>query len=97
MNKLSDAMFSRGIFILGDEGEKIEISGASLECDFKDDTDIGLSISVPKSFEITIDNCKLNRNTWLSLIYGVRISNNWLKLHGGVMSRKIYRKKGFNI
>ena len=29
----------------------------------------------------------------LSLIYGRMITNNWLKMHGGVMTRKIARRK----
>ena len=29
----------------------------------------------------------------LSLIYGRPITNNWLKMHGGVMIRKIARRK----
>lgn len=31
---------------------------------------------------------KLDRNTRLSLIYGRKITNNWLKMHGGIMTRK---------
>ena len=35
---------------------------------------------------------KAERNTLLSLLYGHKITNNWLKRHGGVMSRKIHRR-----
>lgn len=31
---------------------------------------------------------KFDRNTGLSLIYGRKITNNWLKMHGGIMTRK---------
>lgn len=40
------------------------------------------------TFERTIDICKTNRNALLSLVHGRRVTNNWLKMHGGVMSRK---------
>lgn len=29
-----------------------------------------------------------SRNGWLSFLYGRKVTNNWLKCHGGVMSRK---------
>lgn len=46
-----------------------------------------------ESKEVTIENVKINRNTLLSLLYGRKITNNWLKIHGGVMTRKKGRKK----
>lgn len=36
---------------------------------------------------------KLDRNTRLSLIYGRKITNNWLKMHGGIMTRKSSRSR----
>ena len=33
------------------------------------------------------------RKMGLSLIYGRPITNNWLKMHGGIMSRKVARRK----
>lgn len=35
----------------------------------------------------------LDRNSRLSLIYGRKITNNWLKMHGGIMTRKPSRSK----
>lgn len=35
---------------------------------------------------------KADRLTLLSILYGHKITNNWLKRHGGVMSRKIHRR-----
>ena len=35
---------------------------------------------------------KINRLAMLSLLHGHKITNNWLKRHGGVMSRKIHRR-----
>lgn len=37
---------------------------------------------------ITSDKCYVNRNLLLSALYGRKITNNWLKMHGGVMTRK---------
>lgn len=36
---------------------------------------------------------KLDRNTRLSLLYGRKITNNWLKMHGGIMTRKTSRSR----
>lgn len=34
----------------------------------------------------------VNRLTLLSIVHGHKVTNNWLKRHGGVMSRKIHRR-----
>ena len=36
---------------------------------------------------------EISRNLYLSLLYGRRITNNYLRMHGGIMSRKPSRKK----
>ena len=36
----------------------------------------------------TCNTCYINRNLILSALYGEKITNNWLKMHGGVMTRK---------
>ena len=49
-------------------------------------------VTIPKehTFEGT---CYINRNCLLRFLYGLRLSNNYLKLHGGVMYRnKAYKK-----
>lgn len=50
------------------------------------------AIKIPKSPEATF-TCKINRATMLSLIYGRPITNNWLKMHGGVMRRNTRKKR----
>lgn len=35
----------------------------------------------------------IDRLDELSLLYGMRITNNWLKMHGGIMSRNGGKKK----
>lgn len=42
------------------------------------------------SFEAKI---YMDRCTRLSLIYGCRITNNWLKMHGGIMTRKTLKER----
>ena len=51
--------------------------------DLNDIPNINISKEQTASFEITCE-----RNDILSLVYGRKVSNNWLKMHGGVMSRK---------
>lgn len=36
---------------------------------------------------------KFDPKTLLLILTGMKVSNNWLKMHGGVMSRKRYSKK----
>lgn len=40
----------------------------------------------------TLDTIDINRLTWLSLIHGRKVTNNWLKMHGGVMIREAWKK-----
>lgn len=47
----------------------------------------------PEKMEITLENVKINRNALLSLLHGRKVTNNWLKIHNGVMTRKKGRKK----
>lgn len=37
-------------------------------------------------------DCEIDRNTALSLVYGRWVTNNWLKMHGGVIKRKKRRR-----
>lgn len=50
------------------------------------------AIRMPESYEATI-TFNMNRATMLSLIYGRSITNNWLKMHGGVMQRNTRKKR----
>lgn len=47
-------------------------------------------VSSSFSFELPIEIPRLD---YLSLIYGRKITNNWLKLHGGVMVRQAYTRR----
>lgn len=52
---------------------------------------IGVDLASGESFtaEIELNICPLGM---LSLLTGRRITNNWLKYHGGVMQRKRHRR-----
>lgn len=39
-----------------------------------------------------LKNAKLNRNVFMMLLYGRKITNNWIKMHGGIMTRKENKK-----
>lgn len=70
-------------------GKKIgmvsNISSISIDSDsgLNDIPNINISKEQTASFEVIC-----GRNDMLSLVYGKKVSNNWLKMHGGVMSRK---------
>ena len=70
-------------------GKKIEIvsniNSISIDnnSDLNDIPNINISKEQTASFEVTCE-----RNDILSLVYSRKVSNNWLKMHGGVMSRK---------
>lgn len=50
-------------------------------------------INIPEEQTVTFEiSCR--RNDILSLVYSRKVSNNWLKMHGGVMSRKKKGDKG---
>lgn len=42
--------------------------------------------------EITIEMRLITRQMWL-LLTGRKVSNNWLKMHGGIMQRKSYKER----
>ena len=53
---------------------------------------IGQSVEIPK--EITMEfQTRVTPRLLLTLVTGMSISNNWLKLHGGIMERKVQIEK----
>lgn len=61
-------------------------------CGSDNDRVIGC-LSDGATFEVSINICKTNRNALLSLVHGRRVTNNWLKMHGGVMGRKSLKER----
>lgn len=90
------AEFKNGTLYFGypETGEKLGdiniVSGAiSVE---PESENIGEPIQLGGEYTFTCD-CEIDRNVALSLVYGRRVTNNWLKMHGGVMSRKGARRR----
>ena len=53
---------------------------------------IGQSVEIPK--EITMEfQARVTPQLLLTLLTGLPITNNWLKLHGGIMERKVQIEK----
>lgn len=53
--------------------------------DYTDETSRDIRLSEPTVGTIEM---KIDRNFLLTLLYGRKVTNNWLKMHGGVMTRK---------
>ena len=73
-------------------GEMIgEIQKADLTMnEFAEDDETCVIIPPFKEATMTF-KMQLRRNTVLSLIHGRKVTNNWLKMHGGVMSRRMLK------
>lgn len=53
-----------------------------------------LNIDWTREVTLTLENVKINRNALLSFVHGRKVTNNWLKQHGGIMTRKKGKKYG---
>lgn len=60
-----------------------------LDTDFRD-----RALNFPEKLTVTFSDFRLKRNDMLSLMYGMKITNNYLKLHGGIMTREVAGRKG---
>lgn len=60
-----------------------------VEMDFRD-----RALNFPEKLTVIISDFRLKRNDMLSLMYGKKITNNYLKLHGGIMAREVAGRKG---
>lgn len=60
-----------------------------VDMDFRD-----RAFNFPEKLTVTISDFRLKRNDMLSLMYGIKITNNYLKLHGGIMAREVAGRKG---
>lgn len=80
------------LYINGKKLGPCDLKQESME--FTDKQVINFPIKRSKQFNCTftshVNRGTIKRNTLLSLFYGRKITNNWLKMHGGVMTRKRY-------
>lgn len=82
----------RALYIDGkkvaDKCEEI-VETVELDMDFRD-----RALNFPEKLTVTFSDFRLKRNDMLSLMYGMKITNNYLKLHGGIMTREVAGRKG---
>lgn len=96
MSKLKPHSLGELIFYNADGSEIMRsenISEASIEPN--ESSDPNGVIKAPQSIEGELRfNGHIDTKVVLSLLTGMKITNNWLKLHGGVIERKSYKKYG---
>lgn len=73
---------------VADKCEEI-VETVELDTDFRD-----RAFNFPEKLTVTFSDFRLKRNDMLSLMYGMKITNNYLKLHGGIMTREVAGRKG---
>lgn len=84
-----------GTLYLNDE-QIMKLDKCDLVCEepiYANELPKAMKFSELQEATIEMKNVKINRNTLLSLLFGRKITNNWLKMHGRVMTRKKGRKK----
>lgn len=72
---------------VADKCEEI-VETVELDMDFRD-----RALNFPEKLTVTFSDFRLKRNDMLSLMYGMKITNNYLKLHGGIMAREVAGRK----
>jgi len=80
------------LFVLNEQTGEKSLLCPSVDIISPEDSGIENYIDPIKSGATATFEVKAKRNDILSLIYGRKITNNYLKRHGGVMSRKGGRK-----
>lgn len=73
---------------VADKCEEI-VETVELDMGFRD-----RALNFPEKLTVTFSDFRLKRNDMLSLMYGMKITNNYLKLHGGIMTREVAGRKG---
>lgn len=68
-------------------GEINDVKGVELELDEPGVDPEKFHLGLGGEATFTCD-CEIDRNSALSFVYGRWVTNNWLKMHGGVMKRR---------
>ena len=76
------------------QGPACEVVSCSVEFDSDFPIDEQFPLKMTSCYEAEL-SIKLNRLLMLSMIYQRKITNNWLKLHGGVMTRRCGRRMAY--
>lgn len=74
--------------------DKCEEIVETVELDMVDRDFRDRALNFPEKLTVTISDFRFKRNDMLSLMYGKKITNNYLKLHGGIMAREVAGRKG---
>lgn len=92
----TDVKGTGGSFKLGEIKELDDINTMLDEIENKCEEEYvdtsSIMIKRPSSYAMTAE-IKMDRQSMLSLIYGQKMTNNWLKMHGGVVTRRGRRGK----
>ncbi len=80
---------SKGLFYVDMNGNRHKLCEVN-STEIVKDKPIENYVTTPitKSCSMQVDISYINRNLLLSLVHGRKVTNNWLKMHGGIMSRK---------
>ena len=91
------------LYIMGEDGSQRKIATISeaiiqtekllMEAQEETGREVRSIMGIQGSFEMTLENVKISYRTRLSLLYGFKVTNNWLKMHGGIMERNGGRRK----
>ena len=74
-------------------GKRIgKVAEASFELDSEEEKRIRKKAETKEPISGTL-TLKLREKEKLGLIIGIKVTNNWLKMHGGIMTRKFRRRK----
>ncbi len=91
------------LYIMGEDGSQRKIATISeaiiqtenllMEAQEETGREVRSIMGIQESFEITLENVKIPYRARLSLLYGFNVTNNWLKMHGGIMERKVQTRR----
>ena len=74
-------------------GKRIgKVAEASFELDSEEEKRIRKKAKTKEPISGTL-TLKLEGKETLGLIIGIKVTNNWLKMHGGIITRKLRRRK----
>lgn len=76
----------------GDGEKSCEVESVQVTQETTDDGNKTFRSTLYNNDTATLEiNTKIIRNMYLSLIFGRKVTNNWLKLHGGIMTRRPFK------
>ncbi len=82
------------LIMINSDGIQTPLSTESInvDVDFSDMEDYTSILTAPTEVEFECETRLDTKSLWL-LLTGEKISNNWLKMHGGIMTRKSYEER----